>query len=286
MKVKILVGYHKKSLLIKNEIFVPIHLGRDLYEAKKANQDKAWLYENLIGDNTGENISSKNSDYCELTGIYWAWKNYSKLNNPDFIGFMHYRRLLSFNGWSMPKHRNNPIIVNVKAYLKKNNKFNIYQTLSNGKIFTRLPLDFFETEGRESCRARGFDYLKIKYPQIYQIYLKQKQNNCLYASNIFVMQREDFFEYCEIIFDVLFNYDSQGYSREKGYLAEFITSAYIEYLAQKYGKVSLLPIVTPHENPTLRFLQLSIYKVLIFLSFGRFKQNLKKKRETLKRIFN
>ena len=25
-------------------------------------------------DNEGENISKKNPNYCELTGLYWAWK--------------------------------------------------------------------------------------------------------------------------------------------------------------------------------------------------------------------
>lgn len=37
--------------------------------------------------NTGKNISAKNPNYCELTGLYWVWKNLSC----DYIGLCHYR---------------------------------------------------------------------------------------------------------------------------------------------------------------------------------------------------
>lgn len=36
-----------------------------------------------IGDNTGDNISLRNPNYCELTGLYWAWKNLKC----DYIGY-------------------------------------------------------------------------------------------------------------------------------------------------------------------------------------------------------
>lgn len=92
MDVKILVSYHKPSLLLKNDIMLPIHAGRSV--ARHPSKDGAisdssynWLIENMIGDDTGDNISAKNRFYNEVTSIYWAWKNAAKLDNPDYIGF-------------------------------------------------------------------------------------------------------------------------------------------------------------------------------------------------------
>lgn len=94
---KILVAYHKPAKLVKNDIYVPIHVGRALakskYEQNKINkEDYLWLFDNMIGDDTGENISLLNNQYCEMTALFWAWKNYDKLGNPDYIGLCHYRR--------------------------------------------------------------------------------------------------------------------------------------------------------------------------------------------------
>lgn len=64
MDIKILVATHKKYWMPKDEIYLPIHVG------KKGKDDLGY-----IGDDTGDNISIKNPNYCELTGLYWAWKN-------------------------------------------------------------------------------------------------------------------------------------------------------------------------------------------------------------------
>ena len=74
-----------------------------------SEEDYKWMLENMIGDDTGDNISDKNREYCELTGIYQAWKNYDKLGNPDYIGFIHYRRLLVFNEYEYDKYEQTKI---------------------------------------------------------------------------------------------------------------------------------------------------------------------------------
>ncbi|EOJ2249152.1 DUF4422 domain-containing protein, partial [Campylobacter jejuni] len=99
--IKILVGYHKPATLIKDDIFTPIHLGKKLSvqsakDGKISYEDFEWMCENMIGDDTGDNISHLNRYLNELTGIYWAWKNYDKLGNPDYIGYEHYRRHFIF----------------------------------------------------------------------------------------------------------------------------------------------------------------------------------------------
>lgn len=75
--IKIIVATHKKYQMPDDSMYLPVQVGAE---------DKPDL--GYTRDNTGENISSKNPSFCELTGLYWAWKNL----NADYIGLVHYRR--------------------------------------------------------------------------------------------------------------------------------------------------------------------------------------------------
>lgn len=82
MNQKIFIGVmaHKKALMPSNPIYVPIEVGADFRNEH---------FYNCL-DNTGDNISNKNASYCELTGVYWAYKN----NEYEYFGIAHYRRFL------------------------------------------------------------------------------------------------------------------------------------------------------------------------------------------------
>lgn len=63
--------------------FRPIQSGRAL------NPD----IEDIIGDNTGDNISALNPYFAEIAPMYWVWKNAEPVK---MVGFFHYRRFLNF----------------------------------------------------------------------------------------------------------------------------------------------------------------------------------------------
>ena len=91
MDIKIIVAAHKKYWMPDDDMYLPLHVGAE----GKTDENGQPLDLGYTKDNTGDNISSKNANYCELTGMYWAWKNL----DADYIGLAHYRRHFS-NGKS------------------------------------------------------------------------------------------------------------------------------------------------------------------------------------------
>lgn len=64
MNIKIIVAAHKPYRMPDDPMYLPLHVGH------VGKSDLGWQ-----GDDSGDNISHKNTNYCELTGLYWAWKN-------------------------------------------------------------------------------------------------------------------------------------------------------------------------------------------------------------------
>ena len=95
-KIKILVCCHKDCKRIKDDIFTPILVG-----SKFADESLRANFKDDLWDSTGDNCCDLHPFLGEVTSIYWAWKNYEQLGNPDFIGLFHYRRFLNF-GMELP----------------------------------------------------------------------------------------------------------------------------------------------------------------------------------------
>ena len=78
---------HKPCELPHNEVMRPIHVGRAISQRK---EEMTWMQ----GDDTRENISEKNPQYCEMTAHYWIWKN---VKDAEYVGVCHYRRFFGID---------------------------------------------------------------------------------------------------------------------------------------------------------------------------------------------
>lgn len=267
-KIKILVAYHKPAFLLESDVFVPIHVGRDVAnEMSKdgmANSfDIDWLNKNCIGDNSGENISLQNRKYSELTALYWAWKNYDKLGNPDYIGLMHYRRHFVLNeDWANDQSKTK--IEQCYSILEMDsvsadyqeqaglNEEKLSQLMSKydfvsvnecnfGIIGTKSVKDDF-VKNIPGVKEKDFDLMKSiineKYPYLSKYVERQEKEASAFLYQMFIFPRERFFEYMEILFSVLSTVndrvDFKDYSvngrRTLGYLGEKIFDCYLRYL--------------------------------------------------------
>ena len=225
--IKIFVVYHKKSKLFKNSILTPIHVGRAIACDKNNDgvirKENKWLLSHMIGDDTGENISYKNKYLNELTAIYWVWKNYEKIGAPEYVGFSHYRRLFSL------KHKEHIFKDIFKKYdiitlLPHDTGKTIYEFWQDQKniIKYNVTLNDFDLLLNILKKIRPEDFSS------FQQYLNNEQ--FLYYKNMFVMKKVQFFEYCEFIFPILFELEKylDTNSRKIGYLAEILTSFYLD----------------------------------------------------------
>jgi len=208
-KVKILVPCHKPCDVYRDDVYTPIHVGRAISQYKSEMSD-------MIGDDTGDNISEKNGSYSELTAHYWGWKNL----DCEYIGLCHYRRYLA----------------------EKINAVNIEQLLAGKDIILRkrsvMGGCLINWLAESTCLEDAYIFyyvLQKKMPnekqRIEDYFWK---TNILYANNMFVCKKDLFDKYAEWQFGILFEAEKyirpNGYARRNraiGYMAESLLGLYV-----------------------------------------------------------
>ena len=213
MDVKVLVATHKKYDMPSEDIYLPIHVGRE------GKEDLGYQ-----GDNQGENISLKNSNYCELTGLYWAWKNLQC----DVIGLSHYRRYFTDKSkFEVAKNKNNKMDLIL-------NKQDIEKILKNADIIVPKKRNYYiETiysHYKNAHHIKDLDETRNIIEELYPEYLENfdrvMNGKTIHLYNMFVMKKELFDEYCEWLFNILFELekrvDISDYDAYQSRIFEFI----------------------------------------------------------------
>ena len=148
-----------------------------------------------LRDNIGNHISGKNANYCELTGLYWIWKN----TDDSYKGLVHYRRYFGRNNLS-----------------NKISDICSYEYLLNclKSVDIVLPyVEYFKQNAKEEillhcCTEEIFDKLRqiieTKYPDYIETYDRYFNENKASLFNMLFCKREIFDAYCEWLFSILF----------------------------------------------------------------------------------
>ena len=212
METKILIATHKKYQMPKYESYLPIHVGKEL------KKDFEFGY---VGDNTGENISSKNPYFCELTALYWAWKNL----NVDFVGLVHYRRYFKGNNRSSKKIDCILLDIEINKLIKHND---IILPSKRNYYIENLYSHYEHTLHIETLDEAG-KIIKEKYPDYYKEFSLLKKRTSAHMFNMFIMKKELMNEYCEWLFDILFELEKR-----------IDVKQYDAFHARFYGRVSEL----------------------------------------------
>lgn len=210
-KIKVIIATHKKYNMPKDKMYLPLHVGS---EGKDNIGYKT--------DNTGDNISLKNPNFCELTGLYWAWKNL----NDTYIGLAHYRRHFA------SKKINNKDLVNSVLTLKEANEIfkdtDIILPKKRKYYIENLYSHYANTLYVEPLDITG-QIIEEKYPEYKEEFNKLKKRTSAHMFNMMIMKKELLNEYCTWLFDILFELEKRVDNKK-----------YDSFHARFYGRVSEL----------------------------------------------
>jgi lipopolysaccharide biosynthesis glycosyltransferase len=246
MRPTLYTAYHKTAPLFSSPSIVPIHVGRVGAEGPLAD---------MIGDDTGDHISDQNGAYCELTALYWAWKNDTDATH---IGLMHYRRVLDVAGdyeapqteifvsrfdiptWTARTEdwlaRNTADIMVPKVHLMGLNVRQNYARLS-------------QVQDLDLAR----DIIAADHPDWLADYDRVIGDNALRLGNMMLMRRDLLDRYCTWAFDILDKIAAVDVDRS---LYNSYQRRYLGFIAERLLTIFIARL--QREEPDLKIREVSI----------------------------
>ncbi len=176
-------------------------------------------------DDKGDTISERNRQMCELTAMYWIWKNYTG----QIVGAEHYRRrfILPDNWQSIMEAENIDVILPVPLYVHPTLKDNYCQR-HESKTWEVMEQALFEVH--PECAEDAIHFFE--------------STSCYSPCNMLIAGKEAYDEMCEWLFPILFSViekcgtlDDAYQNRYPGFLAERLITYFFRMKSDEYNIV-------------------------------------------------
>lgn len=216
------------SLFTKMSIYIMTHKkatkpADDFYKMLQVGAYKGHINADCYDDDGPDNISKKNANYCELTGVYWIWKNVKD----DIIGIVHYRRFFSttYSGRIINKSE-------TEKLLKKYDIILPNRTYLRESVADQLKTTFPKNELEILKEA-----ISMHFPEYLSTYENVMERNMVYFCNMLIAKKEIHDKYCEWLFKILeevekhIDYsDYTGYQKRIfGFLSERLLTVWVTH---------------------------------------------------------
>ena len=232
---KIIIATHKKYLMPSDSIYLPVQVGAE------GKEDLGYQK-----DNSGDNISKKNPYFCELTGLYWAWKNL----DADYIGLAHYRR-----HFSLRKKKCKKVAETLNHVLTKKQAEELFKDSSvilpkKRKYYIENLYNHYKHTMHIETLDETRKIIEKKYPKYLYEFDRLHKRTSMHAFNMFIMKKEILNDYCKWLFDILFELEKkidvskydQFHARFYGRVSERLLDVYLNTNNIKYKEIPFIEI--------------------------------------------
>lgn len=247
--MKIYIISANKKPIIENKDYELLQVGADLNKDIDISKTK---------DNKGDNISKKNRNYCELTGLYWIWKH----SKEKIIGLVHYRRFFYKNLFFKNKK-----VINQDEVEKILQKYDIILP-TMGHTYMTVYQQYNKYHDINDLLLCG-NIIKEKYSEYYPEFEELLTKKKYYPFNMFIAKKELIDEYCQWLFDILLEAEKtinetldqkdKYNKRVYGFLSERLFNVWIN---TKKLKIKELPVYNV-ERKKIKEISIEIIKRLL-----------------------
>ena len=218
--MKIYVVSHKLFRMPMNDsMYCPIWVGGK----KETKVPDGWCRDDL-----GENISARNSHYCELTALYWIWKH----GTDEIEGLCHYRRY-----FVTPFGKFMNILFHKQGGFLREKQ--IKKMLQHCDLIRHNPTFFKEGIRKQYEKNHSAQDLRVveqiireRHPAYVEAFETVMNGYSIHLLNMMIAPKNILDAYSEWLFDILFEYEKQvgmteSNRRVMGFLAERLLDVWV-----------------------------------------------------------